>query len=350
MAGDRPLRIGIVGCGGISERHAKGAAATDAVSIVACCDVRPDIAQEWSRRYGCERAYDDYLTMVREHELDAVLIATWPSLHRDHVLGCLEAGARNILCEKSLALTGAEALEIWRAADEAGALVVEGFMYRHHPAIARIDELLAAGSVGQLDNIWAAFSLFDPAESEADDPQRDWRQRKDHGGGAPWDLASYCIDACNRFAASPPKRAMSVTQASDRYGTIDRLYGLIEYENGIVGMVESSKRSDFNHELRISGSRGNVGLPVAWRIEGPTEVVASRSVGWGKFESERHPIPEADAFSLQLEAFAAAVRENLPTAPSLAESVVSALTLDALLESAAAHEVIDVRVPVEVGA
>jgi predicted dehydrogenase len=143
---------------------------------------------------------------------------------------------------------------------------------------------------------------------------------------------------------------MSVTQASDRYGTIDRLYGLIEYENGIVGMVESSKRSDFNHELRISGSRGNVGLPVAWRIEGPTEVVASRSVDWGKFESERHPIPEADAFSLQLEAFAAAVRENLPTAPSLAESVVSALTLDALLASAAAHEVIDVRVPVEVGA
>ena len=91
---------------------------------------------------------------------------------RDHVLGCLEAGARNILCEKSLALTGAEALEIWRAADEAGAVVVEGFMYRHHPAIARIDELLAAGSVGQLDNIWAAFSLFDPADSEADDPKR----------------------------------------------------------------------------------------------------------------------------------------------------------------------------------
>jgi predicted dehydrogenase len=167
MASAQPLRIGIVGCGGISERHAHGAAATDAVSIVACCDVRPDIAQEWSRRHGCERAYADYLTMVREHELDAVLIATWPNLHRDQVLGCLEAGARSILCEKSLALTGVEAIEIWTAAGEAGALVVEGFMYRHHPAIAGIDELLAAGSVGQLDNIWAAFSLFDPAESEA---------------------------------------------------------------------------------------------------------------------------------------------------------------------------------------
>jgi xylose dehydrogenase (NAD/NADP) len=345
MASARPLRIGIVGCGGISERHAHGAAATDAVSIVACCDVRPDIAQEWSRRHGCERAYADYLTMVREHELDAVLIATWPNLHRDQVLGCLEAGARSILCEKSLALTGVEAIEIWTAAGEAGALVVEGFMYRHHPAIAGIDELLAAGSVGQLDNIWAAFSLFDPAEPEADDPNRDWRQRKEYGGGAPWDLASYCVDACNRFAASPPRRAMSVAQTNDRYGTIDRLYGLVEYENGVVGMVESSKRSDFNHELRISGSRGEVRLPVAWRIEGKTEVVASRSLGWGKFESERHPIPEADAFRLQLEAFATAVREDAPPRPALADSVVNALTLDALLASAAAHEVVDVRVP-----
>lgn len=349
MASARALRIGLVGCGGISERHAKGAAATDAVSIVACCDVRPDIAQEWSRRYGCERAYDDYLTMVREHELDAVLIATWPTLHRDHVLGCLEAGARNILCEKSLALTGAEALEIWRAADEAGALVVEGFMYRHHPAIAGIDELLAAGSVGQLDNIWAAFSLFDPADSEADDPKRDWRQRKDYGGGAPWDLASYCIDACNRFAASPPKRAMSVTQASDRYGTIDRLWPDRVCERGRrTDRVEQAGRLQPRApDQRLARQRG---ASRRWRIEGPTEVVASRSVGWGEFESERHGIPKADAFRLQLEAFAAAVRENSPTAPSLAESVVSALTLDALLASAAAHEVIDVRLPVGVGA
>jgi predicted dehydrogenase len=349
MASARPLRIGIVGCGGISERHARGADATDAVSIVACCDVRPGIAQEWSRRHGCERGYDDYLTMVRGHDLDAVLIATWPNLHCEHVLGCLEAGARKILCEKSLALTGAEALEIWRAAEEAGALVVEGFMYRHHPAIACVDELLAAETVGQIDNVCAAFSLFDPARPPADDPNRDWRQRKEYGGGAPWDLASYCVDACNRFAASPPGRAMSVAHTSDRYGTIDRLYGLIEYENGVVGMVESSKRSDFNHELRISGSRGEVRLPVAWRIEGQSEVVASRSVGWGKFESERHPIPEADAFGLQLEAFAAAGRDDAPPRPALVDSVVNALTLDALLASAAAHEVVDVRVPAGVG-
>ena len=170
--------------------------------------------------------------MIREHDLDAVLLATWPTQHHEQVLGCLEAGVRTILCEKSLALTGAEALELRTAAEATGALVVEGFMYRHHPAIGRIDELLAAGDIGVLDSVWAAFDMFDPEEAAPDDPGRDWRQRKECGGGVPFDLACYCVDACNRFARTPPRQVQAVGGTSARYGTVDRLFGLIEYEDG----------------------------------------------------------------------------------------------------------------------
>ena len=343
------MALVIVGCGWISERHARAAAVSPAASIVACCDVRSDVAETWGARHGCERTFADYRTMARDVDLDGIILATWPNLHREQVLGCLEAGVKSILCEKALALTGAEALEIWTAAAQADAIVVEGYMYRHHPAIQTMDELLAGGAVGEIDSVSAAFDMFDPGDSSPEDPGRDWRQRRDLGGGVPWDLACYCVDACNRFARTRPYRVLGVAGTSDRYETVDRLYGLIEYEGGLVGLLESSKRSDFNHELRISGSRGEVRLPVAWRIEGPSEVVASRSVGWGKFESERHPIPEADAFRLQLESFAAAVRNDAPPRPALVDSVVNALTLDALLESSAAHEVVDVRVPAGVG-
>jgi D-xylose 1-dehydrogenase (NADP+, D-xylono-1,5-lactone-forming) len=284
--------------------------------------------------------------MVREHDLDGVLLATWPNLHREQVLGCLEAGARAILCEKSLALNGAEALELWRAAAEADALLVEGLMYRHHPAIRQVDELLAAGEIGALDSISAAFDMFDPEESPPDDPARDWRQHVELAGGVPWDLACYCVDACNRFASTPPRTVLAVGGTSARYGTIDRLYGLIEYEDGLVGVLESSKRSDFNHELRLSGARGHVRLPVAWRIEGPTEVLASRSTGWGEFETKRFPIAATDPFRLQLEAFARAVRGTEPPVPTLADSVVDAFTLDALLASAAERVAAPVDLPV----
>jgi D-xylose 1-dehydrogenase (NADP+, D-xylono-1,5-lactone-forming) len=283
--------------------------------------------------------------MIREHDLDAVLLATWPTLHREQVLGCLEAGVRSILCEKALALTGAEAVEIRTAAADAGALVVEGYMYRHHPAIQRIDELLAAGQIGALDSVWAAFDMFDPEESPPDDPARDWRQRPECGGGVPYDLACYCVDACNRYACTPPREVQAVGGTSERYGTVDRLFALIEYEDGLVGGLESSRRADFNHELRLSGARGNVRLPVAWRIEGPTDVLLSRSAGWGEFDTTRFPIAEADPFRLQLERFALAVRGDAPPAPTLDESVVNAVTLDALLASAAERVPVPVELP-----
>ena len=339
------FRLGIVGCGGIAERHARAAAASAEVALVACCDVRPGRADAWAEQHACEQAFTDYRAMIREHELDGVLLATWPNLHREQVLGCLDAGVRAVLCEKALALDAAEAEEIWTAARAAGALVVEGYMYRHHPAIERLDELLAAGEVGAVDTIRTTFDMFDDEEAAPDDAERDWRQRLECAGGVPYDLACYCVDACNRFAAAPPLRVLAVGGTSERYGTVDRLHALIEYENGRVGVFESSRRSDFDHELRIGGARGHVRLPVAWRIEGPTAVEVSRSVGWGEFETTSHPIPQADPFRLQLEGLAGAARGDAAPVPALAESVVGACTLDALLTSAAERVAVDVAVP-----
>jgi predicted dehydrogenase len=339
------LRLGIIGCGGISERHANGAAQSDEVAIVACCDIRLDAAENWARRHGCEGAYVDYRAMLQEHELDGVILATWPNQHHEHILGCLDAGARAILCEKSLTLTGEEALDVWNTATDAGALVVEAYMYRHHPAFHLLEQVVADGEVGEVDSVRAAFSLFDPGEAASDDRDRDWRQRPDLGGGVPWDLAGYCVDACNRFAASRPLRVTALASRSDRYATIDRLFGLMEYENGRVGVVESSKRTDFDHQLRIDGSRGHALLDVAWRIEADSEVRVSRSTGWGVFETSAMPVAEADPYRLQLEHFASTVRAETPALPALTESVVTAYTLDALLKSAAEGVAVPVEVP-----
>jgi predicted dehydrogenase len=208
---NEPLRLGIVGCGAISERHGPAADATPAVSIVACCDVRRDVAEEWRDRFGCERAYDDYRAMVSEHELDGVILATWPTLHRDQLLGCLDAGVRNILCEKSLALTGSEALEIWQAAEERGALVVEGYMYRHHPAFVTLLELVESGRTGRWTTsgplsassiprtppptipAWTgADGATEPAESRGTSratvstPRTWWRHRRRVARSLPW--------------------------------------------------------------------------------------------------------------------------------------------------------------------
>jgi predicted dehydrogenase len=343
-----PFRLGIVGCGWIAGRHAQAAAPLEDVAFVACADVRRGAAEAWAAENRCERAYGDYRTMLREHELDAVVLATWPNLHREQILACLEGGVRHVLCEKSLALTGPEALEIRRAADEAGAHVTEAFMYRHHPASARLDELV--GTIGALDSVSAVFDIFDPEDAASDDAARDWRQDADKAGGVPWDLACYCVDACNRFARARPLRALAVVDRSEKYGTVDRLHGLIEYDNGVVGHVESSKRADASYELTLAGAGGRLSLPVAWIRDGSAEIVLTRSTAWAELETTRYSIEAADSFALQLEAFVAAARGEREPSPSLAESVVTAFTLDALLASGAERESVEIRLPAEVAA
>jgi predicted dehydrogenase len=308
------------------------------------------VAADWAAANCCERSYDDYRAMVGEHELDGVLLATWPTLHREQILGCLEAGVRYILCEKSLATSGQETLEIFGAARDSGAVVVEGFMYRHHPALQTIERLLESGDVGEVDCVRASFSLLDPEASRPDDPLRDWRQRLECGGGVPYDLACYCVDACNHLIGRLPRRALAYGATSRRYGTVNRLYGLVEYAEGPVGIVASSTRSDFDHELRISGELGHIVLPVAWRIEGATCVRVRRSVGWGVFDEEELPVDFVDPFQAQLERFADVVRGQAEPAPALAESVVTGLTLEALVRSALERTPVDVEIPEDVRA
>ena len=98
-------------------------------------------------------------------------------------------------------------------------------------------------------------------------------------------------------------------------------------------------------ELKISGSRGHVRLPVAWRIDYPTEVAVARSVGWGIFEEDRFPIPVVDAYRLELDGFAAAARGEAAPVPNLDESVATALTMDALLASADTGAGVEVEAP-----
>jgi predicted dehydrogenase len=340
-----PLRMGLVGCGWISEWHGNAAAAVADVELVACCDLHREVADQFAAKFGCDAVYDDYQTMVREHELDMVLLATWPADHLEQLHTCLDAGIRSILCEKSLALSPRDALEIWTAANDAGALIVEGFMWRHHPAVRKMHALIDADEIAGIDSISTSFDFYHEEEASADDQTRNWRQRKECGGGVAYDITCYCIDACNHFAGAPPKQAVAFTGTSAKYETIDRVYGLVEYENGVVGLIESSNKSAFNYELKISGVTGQLVLPVAWRIDGPTEFYLRRSTDLFAYDTQAFPFEFTDPYTVQMESFAAAVRGTGEPFPRLGESVVNALTTEALLRSSDEGAAVAIEIP-----
>jgi predicted dehydrogenase len=349
----KPLRLGIVGCGWISDWHGRAAARIPGVEIVACCDTVTAAAEAFKERHGCERAYTSYEEMVREHELDGVILATWPPHHLEQIRACLDAGVRNILCEKSITVSSSDVIEVYDLARATGALVVEGFMYRHHPAMRKIDELIAAGELGAIDHVSAGFDGFDDEEFAPDDPARGWRRTRELHGGVPYDHLCYCVNASNHLSGALPTQAMALSWRSERYGVVNRVYGLIEYENGAVGMVESSKRSNFNYEVKVFGSTGQLTLPVSitpdrippretFEPGEYSELYLSRKTDLFAYETETIRIPAADPYQLELEDFVAAMRGKAAPEPALAESVLNVHTINALLASA------EERVPVAI--
>jgi predicted dehydrogenase len=346
-----PLKLGMVGCGDISHAHGNAAARIPRlVRFVAACDLRREAAEAWAARYGAERCYTDYEEMVRAEPLDGVLLATWPNQHREQIERCLAAGARGILCEKALTLTGQEAAEIWQLVTAAGATLMEGFMYRHHPAVRKLERLVAAGEIGPVDNVRAVFNAYDPEGAPGDDASRNWRQRKECGGGVPYDFACYAVNACGHFTGGLPVRVFATGAASERYDTISRLYGLIEYDNGCVGSVESTKKADFNQELAISGPAGILYLPISWTTYHDITLERRHSAEWGRVMVDTWAVRAADAYQAQLENFAAAISgEAAPTMP-LIQSVVNTFAVEALVTSLLERRIVEIDIPAQVAA
>lgn len=342
------FRIGLIGCGGIAMgQHGPAAAASRQVEIAACCDVREEAARQFAERFGCPAVYTDCEEMVRRESFDGVLLATWPNQHRGQIERLLAAGVRNILCEKALTMTGEEAVEIYAMVRGSGAFLMEAFMYRHHPAIRKMDELIAAGAVGPVDSVRAAFTENDPESADPSDPNRNWRQKKECGGGLPYDYTCYCVNACNHFAAAAPA-SVYATGAVSKYDTINRLHAFIEYADGRVGFIESSKRADLSQELHVAGAGGRLTLPVAWTIGGRCDLLQQNSRGFVRHERHSYSIGSHNSYLLQLENFAAAARGEAQPVMPLAESVANTFTIEALVRSALERRVVAVGVPEDV--
>jgi predicted dehydrogenase len=338
------IRIGIVGCGAHSHEHFNCAKDIKGIRIVSCCDINTNRAQECAAKYGCDSFYTDINEMLRKENLDAVILSTWPVQHAEQIEKCLAHGVKNILCEKSLVLNGEEAMHIWEMVNEGNAFLMEACKHRHHPALKKLKRILEQGDAGKIDSIRAVFNNYEPDLKNDPGIIPDWRFRKECGGGVIYDWVSYLVNACNQFSGSYPKRVFATGSESSLYGLVNRIFGMIEYENGLVGTIESSKEANFSQELQITCSNCILRLPVAWGIYGDVKITQThRKLDWNYILEDTYEIEKANAFTLQLINFEQVIRGNEKPGMPLENSVVNILTTDALVTSMKEKRSADVK-------
>jgi predicted dehydrogenase len=171
----RPIRLGMIGCGMISDRFFKQAAELDDVRFVATCAAHLASAQAKAQAFGVERHFDSVQTMLAEVPLDGVVVTTPHSLHAACALPALARGIA-VLVEKPMTTAWDDAVEMVQTARRSGAMLMS-LPFDSYPSVLRATEFLTEEWLGKITGAEGHLSLPGP-------PRDNWYYRRQvaHGG------------------------------------------------------------------------------------------------------------------------------------------------------------------------
>jgi predicted dehydrogenase len=268
----RPVRIGLIGAGGIARCHVYGYRALPACFpdspgrpiLESVAEVTPELAEQAARRLGFSRAARDWRAIVADPAIDVIDICVPSNLHREIALAAISAG-KTVYCEKPIGLSGKEAREIAEAAARAGVGSLTGYTYLRNPLVRFARKLIDDGAIGTISLFRGTHNedyLADPATAFS------WRCDPAVAGraGALGDVGSHIISLAlhlvGGFAEVVGATKTVIAERPDQanpsrrrpVGNDDQATALVKFASGAAGYVETSRVA--------SGSKMAVGYEI----------------------------------------------------------------------------------------
>jgi D-xylose 1-dehydrogenase (NADP+, D-xylono-1,5-lactone-forming) len=318
------VKWGIVSTAHINRLLIPGAKASPEVELVAVASRDRSRAEQYARQWEIERAYGSYEELLADDEIEAVYISLPNNLHVEWSIRSLEAG-KHVLCEKPLSRDPAAAESAFDAAERAGRLLSEAFMYRHNPQTKRLRELVRDGAIGELRLVRAAFSygLYD---------EENIRLRPELEGGSMMDVGCYCVSG-SRLLAGEPERVYGEARIGPT-GTDWVFGGTMRFANDVIGLVDCGTALVERDELEAIGSEGSLFADDPWHCKVPG-IELRRDDGVERIEVER-----ADSYRLELENVSEAIRGEAELLLGREDAVGQARAIEALWRSATSGQAV----------
>jgi predicted dehydrogenase len=252
--------------------------------------------------------------------VEAVYVPLPNSLHLPWSVRALEAG-KHVLCEKPLSRRAADVEAAFDAAERAGRLLMEAFMWRYHPATEAVVRLVADGAVGRLRVVRAAFGFtLDPGADNV-------RWSRELEGGALMDVGCYCVSALRLFGGEPSRVSAELVEGVD--GVDARMAGLLRFEGDVLGAFDCAFDVPYRSVIEIVGETGTIVSSDPWHGGDPA-VRIDRPEG-----SEDVPVEAAHPYARELDDLARAVREGTSPRLGRADAAGQARVIEALYRAAA---------------
>ncbi len=310
---------GILGPGFIATRAIIPAIHTVSNSLtLAIASSHEKRAQEVALRFGVERFYSNYQTLLDDPDIDAVYIALPNHLHRKWTIHAAEAG-KHVLCEKPLAINAEECNEMITACHQAQVLLMEAVMYRFHPRMQYLKQMLVTRELGDVRFLHAAFSFNFNAPDN-------YRAYKQFGGGALLDVGSYCVNAARWLIGSEPVSSQAVSSYNQE--SIDlNTSAILRFSEDVSAHIQSSFVAAEHQVIEVVGTTGAVTAPLAFTAwQNDTTILLIQR---GAVFEQKEFVP-SDPYKLMIEHFATCVIEKTPLLYPAEDGLANLRVLDTL--------------------
>lgn len=342
----QPVRILILGTGGMARNHAEAFAAIPGVTLVAGIDTRPEQLAAFQKAHNIPHGFASVQEAIAWGEFDAVTNVTPDAAHHATTLPFLAAG-KHVLCEKPLATNAKDAEEMTTAAAQAGVVNMVNLSYRNVPALQHAAQMVRDGAIGTIRHFEASYLqswLTQPAWGHWDkEPQWLWRLSTKHGSkGVLGDVGIHILDFATFIAG------MDATQISCLLQTFDKAPGgqigdyvldandsatmQVRLANGALGTVAATRFATGHLNdlrLRLYGQTG--GLEVTFeKAVSHLRACLGEGIQTGTWTDVDCP-----AVPTIYQRFIAAIRGESPADPDFARGAALQRLLDRAVDSAA---------------
>jgi predicted dehydrogenase len=219
----QPVRLLVIGTGGMAANHVAAFAAIPGVSVVAGIDTRPEQLAAFTAKHGIPHGFATVDAALDWGQFDAVANVTPDAAHKATTLPFLAAG-KHVLCEKPLAVTAPDAEAMAAAAEGAGVVNMVNLTYRNVAALQEAARMVRAGAIGTVRHFEASYLqswLTQPAWGDwRESAQWLWRLSTAHGSkGVLGDVGIHILDFATFIAGQ------DVAEVSCRLATFDKAPG-----------------------------------------------------------------------------------------------------------------------------
>lgn len=338
------MRLLIVGTGGMADHHASHFSAIPGVEIVAAVDIDRSRLEVFATRHRIPHVFTSLDEALGWDEFDAAANVTPDRIHRVTTLALARAG-KHVLCEKPLAESHADALEMTEAAERASIVNMVNLTYRNGGPLQRAREMVLAGEIGTVRHVEASYLqswLVSNAWGDwRTEPQWLWRLSKKHGSnGVLGDVGIHILDFAGYGAgldiADVFCRLKAFEKApGNRIGDYDldandSFAMTVDFSNGALGVIHASRWATGHlNELRllVCGEKG--ALDVKTRLYGST---LHACLGEDTATAMWREIP-VDAPKTNYERFVEAVRSGVSGEPTFRHAANLQRVLDVAMIS-----------------